>query len=614
MKRVIAAILFVIVAMVVRAQAFGEVLTLTGDERPVVGNPISIVSVDDLSQYTFQWIRGDALGTFDDSTVLSATKDYIISSDDYEHWLRVTVRDEDGNAVFSKDTWISKLPVLYIDTEDGKPIISKTNYVTANLRIQGNSEYEQQYLDTTEIRGRGATSWAVYPQRPYKLKLGKKTKLFGFGKNKHWVLIPNYQDKSCLRNYTASRLAKQLGILGMDMTWVDVVLNGEVKGCYMLSQHVRVDKNSVDIFDWEKEAEEVADTLYNMVKDVDGLEETDKKQLEKKMEQNLAWISDGLVAFKGKTYNLADYGLKKEYDISQGYLFESTYKSDGITQFTTPGDVHFEVASPEHLATNSEMLSYVTNLWKDFEAEYCRNPTIAEKDFSKYADTQSMAAVWLVNEIMGQADGTNSRFSYIGSDRKIHFGPAWDFDHGSGSWLIPGLKDIFYSFVYEWAYPYYKKWYPDPWLCQMTFDAYWDVARPFMMDFLSDGGEMDAKYAYFAEAGKTNDLLWDGYSYDSKTPCTTAEDIENLRNFLLGHIAWLDRCFTSVKTLIHYMNSLCPYSCDPELADGITETEGKSKADTRKVLQGRHLLIIRNGKTYSVDGKCLQGGERQALQ
>lgn len=582
---------------------------LRGTEQPVIGDRLSISSsLSDMSEFSFRWIRGDALGNFNESEVLSEDTTYAVTDSDFEHWLRVTVCDKAGETVYSKDTWISKLPVLYIDTENGEPITSKTNYVTAGIRIQGNAEFEQQYFGTTEIRGRGTTSWSQYPQKPYKLKLDKKTNLFGFGKSRHWVLIPNFNDKSCLRNYIASQLAQRLGVKGMDMTWVDVVLNGEAQGCYMLSQHVRVEKHSVDIFDWEGEAEDVADALFAEVKDADALAETDKKLLEETMKQNLAWVTDGMVTFKGKTYNLSDYGLKKEYDIRQGYLFEATAKKDGKTQFTTQHDVHFEVSSPECLSTNSEMFSYVTGFWNDFEGEYCQEPS-PSKDFPKYANMRSMVGVWLVNEIMGQGDPTNSRYSYMASDGKLHFGPVWDFDHGGGSWSTIRDVNFFYTLIHNSNYTYYKKWFPDPVLCQMAFDAYWNVARPFVMEFVSEGGGLYVNYDHFAEAGRTNDMLWGDYPSrlnPSAQPRTTEEDVEILRTFLIGHINWLDIRFQSVETLIEAMNTYCPYPCDPN-AVGIPDImEQDRQTATRKVIRDKHLYIIKDGETYSIDGKRIK--------
>ena len=593
-----------------RISAHSVDFTIEGDDRPVVNGSLCVSANGDLSQYIFRWTRGDALGTFDD-TVLSSTKDYVITESDYEHWLRVTVCDNAGNTLFTKDTWISKLPVLYIDTEDGNPITSKTDYVTANLRIQGNAEHEQQYMGETEIRGRGNSSWARYPQKPYKLKLDKKKKLFGFGKSKHWVLISNYNDESCLRNYIASRLAKQLGVLGMEMTWVDVVLNGEVKGCYMLSQHLRVDKNSVDIFDWEGEAEDIADTLFNVIKDDNALTEEDKKLLEKTMEQNLSWVTDGRITFKGKTYNLSDYGLKKDYDITKGYLFEASQKT-GPSHFQTPQNVNIEVGAPEYLSTNNAMFSYAKKIWSDFEAEYCKVPPAEGKDFSKYADMPSMVGIWLLNEIMGQSDLINSRYSYVADDGVLHFGPAWDFDHSSSSISATTRVNFFYTFANRLIsqdllnQTYYPKWFPDPFLCQMAYDAYWDVARPFILDCVADGGEMDAKYALFAEAAQTNDLLWGDYPQPNPSALirTAAEDVEYLRTFFLGHIGWLDQQFASIRTLVEAMNKVCAYPCDPDIIiDGLQELTSEKHSGARKVIRDGHLYIIKDGKTYSPDGK-----------
>ena len=583
------------------------VINLYGTERPIVGDSLYIYSDSDLLHYSFKWTKGDAFGTFDDN-ILSLTKEYVITENDYEHWLRVSVYDESGEMVFSNDIWISKLPVIYIDTEDGKAITSKSNYISASLRIQGNSEYEQQYVGTTEIRGRGNSSWNTYPQKPYKLKLSKKTNLFGFSKSKHWVLISNWTDRSCLRNYTASRLAKQLGIIGMNMTWVDVVLNGEVKGCYMLSQHIRVDKNSVDIFDWEKEAEDVANELFYAVKDANALDEADKELLEEKMTTNLSWVTDGMVAFKGRTYNLSDYNLKKEYDLGKGYLFEASQKQ-GKTHFVTPGGINFDVDTPEYLSTNSDMMSYATELWKNFEAEYSQEPTLLGKNFSKYANMESMVGIWLVNEIMGQSDPINSRFSYIDNNGIINFGPAWDFDHSSGSMSTKRDVNFFWTMYDEmtaaslWRHTYYQKWFPDPVLCQMAYDAYWNVARPFIMDFTSEGGEMDAKYALFAEAGRTNDALWITYP---ERPWTTETDVKVLKKFLLGHIQWLDEQFSSVQTLIEAMNTTCIYPCNPDIIDRIQTTTSDKQTDTHKFIKDKHLYIIKDDKTYSVDGKCVK--------
>lgn len=537
------------------------------------------------------------MGVFDNEKVLSETPEYTITDKDYEHWLRVIVGDKTGETLFSQDVWISKLPVLYIDTEDGEPITTKEYYVPANLRIQGNEEYEQQYLGTTQVKGRGNSSWIGYPQKPYKLKLDNKTSLFGFGKSRHWVLISNFNDKCGLRNYIASQLAKKLGVIGMNMTWVDVVVNGEAKGCYMLSQHVRVEKHSVNVFDWESEAENIANPLFSWLSEErTDLTVDDLTLLEDSMKRNFSWVTSGLVNFKEQAYDLVDYGLKQEYNVKQGYLIEAKGESNRLNGFKTPKGVFLEVKVPERVFTNEEMMSVAVDVWNNFEAECCQEPSSKGKEYEKYADVQSMIGIWLVNEIMAQGDPDNSRFSHIPEDGRLHFGPVWDFDHSSACWSTSKKVNNFYTLENREPHTYFQYWFPDPVLCQQAFDIYWEVARPFMTDYLSEGGEMDKKYDFIAKSLETNDHLWGTYPsllYPSAQPRTAKEDFEILKDFLRKHMDWLDQQLESPETFIDATNEFCPYPY-------------KEAQIARKVIQDKRLYVIRGAKRYSISGQRIK--------
>ena len=127
---------------------------------------------------------------------------YIPTENDLEKWIEVRVTD--GSETMTAKMYCSKLPVVYINTENGQEITSKENYIDATIRIQGNKEYESTGIDQeaeTEIRGRGNSTWGQ-PKKPYKLKLGSKTNVLGMGKNKHWVLLANYLDGKFDEKYT----------------------------------------------------------------------------------------------------------------------------------------------------------------------------------------------------------------------------------------------------------------------------------------------------------------------------------------------------------------------------------------------------------------------------
>ena len=49
------------------------------------------------------------------------------------------------------------------------------------------------YDGDIKIRGRGNSTWFA-PKKPYRIKLDKKTDLFGMGNNKDYVLLANYYD------------------------------------------------------------------------------------------------------------------------------------------------------------------------------------------------------------------------------------------------------------------------------------------------------------------------------------------------------------------------------------------------------------------------------------
>ena len=60
-----------------------------------------------------------------------------------------------------------------------------------------------------DIRGRGNSTWEA-DKKPYKIKLDKKTNVFGLGKNKHWVLVANTYDNTFIRDRITAWLGDQI--------------------------------------------------------------------------------------------------------------------------------------------------------------------------------------------------------------------------------------------------------------------------------------------------------------------------------------------------------------------------------------------------------------------
>lgn len=141
------------------------------------------------------------------------------------------------------------LPVIYINTFNNDPVVSKEDYIKTNIRITSdNPEYN---LDHTrfedEIRGRGNSTWDN-PKKPYRIKFDKKTSLFGLTAAKSWVLLADYRSPLLLQNTIGLELGQRFGLpFTNHYKHVEVVLNGNYAGTYILTEQVQTGEGRVDI-------------------------------------------------------------------------------------------------------------------------------------------------------------------------------------------------------------------------------------------------------------------------------------------------------------------------------------------------------------------------------
>lgn len=544
------------IVLVLLLAAVSVPLTALADSEPAPGFGINklylkageTLSVNNPDNYELKYFVGD---TEVEGETLTLTADY------YEKW--ITVKAFSGeNQVAEDKVYFSKLPVIYINTEDGNEITSKTDYKKADMSIQNNENSDKEiYSGAIDIRGRGNTTWKTYPKKPYKIKLDKKTDLFGMGKSKHWVLLANYIDPCFMRNVNASRLSHELGVDTMDFVWTDLILNGEYVGNYILGEQVRIEKTRVDITDWEDEAESAASAIVKAEK-ANGVK-LDKDALEDALKTNLSWITTGKAAFNGKNYKIDDY-YEYNKELSGGYLFESSEEYDEVSKFTTNGGLKVMLKSPEYLNTNSIMQSYVKNYWNSFEKAYKSEDGYAKYNgksthYTKLADLDSMVGFWLVNEILGNNDAAyKSRYIYKEINKPLKFGPTWDFDYGCGAfplratssgWKISknvqdNIKDA----------NFFKEFLDDPLFIAKATEKYWEI-RPYLQTLIDKGGVIDKDTEYLAESGLADSNLWDRHVIYPQTAKTFAEDAKSYRNYISGRISWLDRQFKTDETLIN---------------------------------------------------------------
>ena len=473
----------------------------------------------------------------------------VLSEEYYESFITIRAYDAEG-ALYEDSVYFSKLPVIYIDTDDGRSITSKSTYKSGSMFIQNNTESAKaEYNGVIQIKGRGNTSWSM-PKKPYRIKLDKKADLFGMGSNKNWVLIANYLDECFLRNKTAYELSRELGLEYMDSTWCDLILNGEFVGNYVLCEQIRIDETRVNIYDWENEAKDVAKAIAKAEKKKGNV--LDGDALEDLMKSDLSWISTGTVFFEG-----AYYSTGKTYDnISGGYLFELSDEYDEASKFMTSSGLKVMLKSPEFLATNQELMDHVQEFWQNFEDAYCSEDGYVTTSsgervhYSELADLDSMVAYWLVIEIMGNVDAVyKSRYAYMDTDSLLKFGPAWDFDWGCGSSAVAYTPEGWKVTKRTLTQCIFKEWVDDPLFIAKATEKYWEI-RPYLESLIEDNGTLDQEIAYLTESGLADEARWDRKVTWPNGARGFELDAEMFKEFMVRRIAWLDRQFATDKAAI----------------------------------------------------------------
>ncbi|MBR0445290.1 MAG: CotH kinase family protein [Clostridia bacterium] len=144
----------------------------------------------------------------------------------------------------------SDIPALFVTISGRameKVLADKNNKEKASLVLfteYGNVEYEGNGLE--EIKGRGNSSWTL-DKKPYHLNLSASTPLLGMDSSRHWVLLSNGYDRTSLRNKLVYDFAGRIALPWTpECRYVDLFVNGEYNGLYLLSEQVEFDAGRIN--------------------------------------------------------------------------------------------------------------------------------------------------------------------------------------------------------------------------------------------------------------------------------------------------------------------------------------------------------------------------------
>ena len=149
-----------------------------------------------------------------------------------------------------------------IDPDEHKGLggeIPVYNYVKAQVSVSNCEGFALEEVPS-KVKVRGNYT-SLYPKKPIRIKFEEKQAMCGLNggaKMKSWVLLAEYKDPSLLRNALAFTLAKSFytttdQAYSADFRPVEVYLNGEYQGVYLLTEQQEVDEHRVNVPELEDE-------------------------------------------------------------------------------------------------------------------------------------------------------------------------------------------------------------------------------------------------------------------------------------------------------------------------------------------------------------------------
>ncbi|MDR1764305.1 MAG: CotH kinase family protein [Dysgonamonadaceae bacterium] len=340
-----------------------------------------------------------------------------------------------GNCIFAQQQ-LTNLPTVYLTTQNSQAVTDKENWISGNIKIVSSDASENLDMAMT-IRGRGNSTWSL-AKKPYRVKLDSKTKILNLSaKAKNWVLLANHADKTLIRNAVAFKVSE---LLGFEFTpaarFVDVYLNGEFLGNYMLTDQMEQGSNRVDVEDMS------ADDI-------------------------------------------------SEPNLTGGYLLEIDGFAEGEpVWFTSSKALKITVKYPKDDEINTQQFNYIKQFTNRFESALFSSDFKDENlGYRNLVDTTSLINWYIASELTGNPDCFWSTYIYKrrGID-KFFFGPLWDFDIAFNN--DNRLGDATLSLMREKAFA------PRTWIERLWSDEWFRAAVNRRWKELVGNGILDSLLAY----------------------------------------------------------------------------------------------------------------------
>ena len=427
---------------------------------------------------------------------------------------------------------VSNLPIVRFNTKTR--VIQDEPKIPVQMEIFDNGPGQLNQVSSTPsistvagVEYRGSTSQADFyflpgfVKKPYGIELwtdttglkAKKLSLVQMPEESDWVLNASYNDRSFMRDFIAQNVAGRLGLLHSKAKFVELIINDEYRGVYILMEKVKQGKNRVPISD-----------LY-------------------------------------PTENAGD-------DVTGGYLLKidktsgspsTSWKSNYTSGISATQKCEFQIEYPQYgIITQQQLIyirDYINNWEKKLMTEDMNDPKASFRD---YMDVSSFVNYFILNEVTRNVDGYRLS-TYLYKDKeslggKIKMGPAWDFNiaFGNADYLNGWKTD---GFVYKamendggkndyWQVPFWWNKLIQDASFRKALATRWKTVRSSFLNTNTLFATIDSAQVALKDPLTRNfqkyplmgKKIWPNYYVGA----TLSDEVNWLKNWIQGRLVWLD--------------------------------------------------------------------------
>ena len=339
-----------------------------------------------------------------------------------------------------------------------------------------------------EIKARGNWTRRGFAKKPFKLKLGAKQKLLGLSKSKHFAILA-HADDNCgyLRNFVGFNLGKRIGLPWTPAQQpVEVVINGDYRGLYFLTESIRIEGDRVNI-------EELDDN-----------------------------VSDPVLCSGGYLVELDNYDEDNQIRMEEKSCVDTYCDVLRITADTPEeySELQRRFITDQFSAMNDAVGSCSDALWS-------------------YMDLDDAVRYYIVEEMISHVEayhGSTYLFRDRGENQKWHFSPLWDCGNA-----FNGPTD---GFFYDHD-PFGNTWIPSI-RQNHKFNDRLQLTWLWFMNTRYEGliDDIDAYVAHITTAARYDRNRWQNAPVpDGGMGVVDNSDMQNRRNHVVDHLnaklAWL---------------------------------------------------------------------------